>query len=73
LTGRPDATADDGVAWLRALVDDLRIPPLRTYGLGESDVDALVEQASRASSMKANPIVLTDEELRDVMVAVLGF
>lgn len=73
LTGRADARAEDGVAWLRALVEELRIPPLRTYGLGEADVDALVEQASRASSMKANPIALTGEELRRVIVQVLGF
>lgn len=73
LTGRHDATAEDGVAWLRTLVEELRIPPLRTYGLGESDVDTLVEQASRASSMKANPIALTGEELRRVIVQVLGF
>jgi alcohol dehydrogenase class IV len=73
LTGRPDARAEDGVAWLRALVEELQIPPLRTYGLDEADVDALVDQASRASSMKANPIALTDEELREVLVRVLGF
>jgi alcohol dehydrogenase class IV len=73
VTGRHDATAEDGVAWLRALVEELEIPPLRTYGLGEADIDTLVEQASRASSMKANPIVLTEEELRGVIVQVLGF
>jgi alcohol dehydrogenase class IV len=69
LTGRHDATAEDGVAWLRALVEELRIPPLRSYGVGDADIDTLVEQASRASSMKANPIVLTPAELRAILVA----
>jgi alcohol dehydrogenase class IV len=73
LTGRSDARAEDGVAWLRALVEELQIPPLRTYGLGEADIDTLIDQASRASSMKANPIALTEGELRGVIVQVLGF
>lgn len=67
LTERSDATAGDGVAWLRTLVEELHIPPLRTYGVSEGDIDALVEQAQRASSMKANSIVLTAGELREVL------
>jgi alcohol dehydrogenase class IV len=67
LTGRSDATAADAVDWLRALVTELNIPPLTAYGLGVADVDILVEQAQRASSMKANPIVLTAGELREVL------
>jgi alcohol dehydrogenase class IV len=72
LTGRGDATAGDAVAWLRALVADLDIPPLAAYGLGAADVDILVEQAQRASSMKANPIVLTAGELRGVLETALA-
>jgi alcohol dehydrogenase class IV len=67
LTGRSDATAADGVDWLRALVAELHIPSLGTYGLGPDDVEVLVEQAQRASSMKANSIVLTPAELRGVL------
>jgi alcohol dehydrogenase class IV len=67
LTGRGDATAADVVDWLRALIVELDIPSLATYGLGAEDVDILVEQAQRASSMKANPIVLTAGELREVL------
>jgi alcohol dehydrogenase class IV len=67
LTGRSDATAADGVDWLRALVAELHIPSLGTYGLGPDDVEVLVEQAQRASSMKANSIVLMPAELRGVL------
>jgi alcohol dehydrogenase class IV len=67
LTGRDDARASDGVEWIRGLVADLSIPSLDTYGLGSADVDVLVEQAQRASSMKANSIVLTAGELREVL------
>jgi alcohol dehydrogenase class IV len=67
LTGRPHATADDGVAWIAALCRKLEIPPLRTYGVAPSDLAILVEKAAQASSMKGNPIVLTEEELREIV------
>jgi alcohol dehydrogenase class IV len=71
LTGRPEATAAEGVVWLRDLARDLRVPPLGTYGVGVSDVDDLVEQAMRASSMKANPIALPAARLRAVLHAAI--
>jgi alcohol dehydrogenase class IV len=71
LTGEPHATADDGVAALRTLVSDLAIRPLRTYGIADSDLAAVADQASRASSMKANPIALSDATLREVLAAAL--
>lgn len=63
LTGRSDATADAGVEWVRKLVADLPVPKLGAYGIREEHVADLVAKAANASSMKANPIVLTPEEL----------
>jgi alcohol dehydrogenase class IV len=67
VTGRPGAAADDGVSWVAALCRRLEIPGLRAYGFTEADIPGLVEDAARASSMKANPIVLTGEELREIL------
>jgi alcohol dehydrogenase class IV len=67
LTGRTDARAEDGAAWLRALVDDLEIPKLAVYGVTDEDIGRVVEKARKASSMKGNPIELTDEELGEVL------
>ena len=67
LTGNEKATADDGVEWVRKLVSDLHIPLLRAYGLKPADAGDVVEKATKASSMKANPIVLTREELAEVL------
>ncbi|MCL6510349.1 MAG: iron-containing alcohol dehydrogenase [Anaerolineae bacterium] len=67
LTGRPNATAQDGVQWLAELSEWLKIPPLSAYGLTDDDVPALVERAARASSMQANPIPLTDEEMMEIL------
>jgi alcohol dehydrogenase class IV len=71
VTGRPEAEAEDGVAWVRALVRDLRIPGLSRWGVGEDDVAALVAKARAASSMRANPVVLEDEEIAAVVRASL--
>lgn len=71
LTGDAAATADDGVQWVRHLVRELGIPPLRHYGIGPGQAAALVADASKASSMKANPLPLTEAELHAVLADAL--
>jgi alcohol dehydrogenase class IV len=67
LTGNPRATAEDAVQWTAEICRQLAIPPLRTYGVRPEDFAVLVEKAAKASSMKANPIVLTREELTEII------
>ncbi|MGA3283648.1 MAG: iron-containing alcohol dehydrogenase [Verrucomicrobiota bacterium] len=67
LTGNGQAAADDGVAWVRKLVDDVQIPQLGSYGIRNEHVAGLVEKSTQASSMKANPIALSREELADTL------
>jgi len=71
LTGRPDAAPEDAAEWLRELVGQLGIPPLGAYGIGPEHVAGLVEKAARASSMKANPLPLTSEELANMLSRAL--
>jgi alcohol dehydrogenase class IV len=71
LTGNGAAKADDAAPWLRALVDELEVPPLGRYGVTREAIAALVVKAQRASSMAGNPIVLTSEELRVTLEAAL--
>jgi alcohol dehydrogenase class IV len=66
LTGRPDATPEDAVSWIGKLCQKLAVPNLRHYGLDQGQIPELVEKAARASSMKANPIQLTSEELTGI-------
>jgi alcohol dehydrogenase class IV len=63
LTGRSEASADDGIEWVRALCVELNVPPLRAWGITAADLPGVVEKAARASSMQANPLPLTGEEL----------
>jgi alcohol dehydrogenase class IV len=71
LTGKPEGIAEEGVEWVRELCAELQIPPLSSYGIQEQDVPTLVEEASRASSTKSNPITLTMAELREVLTSAL--
>ena len=71
LTGQATAAADDGLAWIAALVRDLQIPPLGSYGLRREDLGEVVTKAMNASSMKANPITLTAVELAETLRAAL--
>ena len=71
-------TSDPRFAELKAMTGDLAafvaqfdLPPLSAYGLTPDDVPALVAQAKQASSMKANPVTLTDDELADVLTRAL--
>ena len=48
----------------------LRLPRLRAFGIRESDIPAIVADA-RGSSMRTNPVVLTDEEISGILAATL--
>ncbi len=71
LTGDFDATAEDGVAWIGALCATLGVPGLATYGVVEADFSEIINKTQRSSSMKGNPIKLTDEELAGILAQAL--
>ena len=72
VTGKPDATIEEGLDWVAALCRALDVSPLARYGMRESDIGALVSKARVASSMKGNPIALTDAELSEIATRALG-
>ena len=53
--------------YLRTLSQELALPRLGTLGVAPSDFDRIVEGAKGASSMKTNPIVLSDGEIRTIL------
>ncbi len=71
LTGDSKAKADDGVKWVRALVADLKVPRLGSFGVQREHFPDLVAKSANASSMKANPIMLTPEELAEILEQAL--
>jgi len=73
LAGLPDGTPDDLahdalVETLSAWSTRLGVPGLATYGIGEPELPAIIADA-RGSSMRTNPVVLTDDELATILRA----
>jgi alcohol dehydrogenase class IV len=71
LTGEPDASPEDAIAWLQRLTTALAIPGLATYGLDNAEIAAVVAAAQRASSMRANPVELSDAEVTEIVTTSL--
>jgi alcohol dehydrogenase class IV len=71
LTGRPDASTEDAIAWLDELTAALSIPGLASYGLAQADIDAVVAAAQKASSMRGNPIELSNAEVSEIVTRSL--
>jgi alcohol dehydrogenase class IV len=67
LTGRAEATPEEGAWWVRDLGEALSIPRLSAHGLTSADLETAVTKARRASSMRGNPIELTDDELHHIL------
>jgi alcohol dehydrogenase class IV len=67
LAGRVDAAAADGVAWVEELAATLAIPRLAAYGISAADMPEIVAKSQQASSMRANPIQLTSDELTGIL------
>jgi alcohol dehydrogenase class IV len=61
-----DVQAEDGIAFVSQLARSLEIRGLGAHGMTAADIPSLVEGAKRASSMKGNPLPLTDAELTEI-------
>ena len=71
LTGKDDVTIASAIKWLEWLLEALKIPYLRSYGITGSDIPILVANTAAASSTKANPIKLNENELTRILVEAL--
>lgn len=67
ITGNPKASSIDFINWLSELYDNFKIPKLSEMGLKEEHVDELLKKSKKASSMKGNPVQLTDDELKGII------
>jgi alcohol dehydrogenase class IV len=63
---------DACVAFTRELVRELNLPPLGNFGLGPQHIPEMVALARKTSSMKYNPVVLSDEALSSALAAAIG-
>ncbi|HEY5785870.1 MAG TPA: iron-containing alcohol dehydrogenase [Microlunatus sp.] len=71
LTGSVDAEPEDVAIWLSDLAAALEIPGLADHGLSDADATDVVAATQRASSMRGNPIELTDNEVGEILTRAL--
>ncbi|WP_028709428.1 iron-containing alcohol dehydrogenase [Propionicicella superfundia] len=67
LTGDPAAKPADGIAWIAETVSLLGVRTLSRLGLTAEQIPDAVKQGLAASSMKGNPIVLTEAEVTRIV------
>ncbi len=70
-SGYADAPDYAIVEWIAYLNDVLAISPLGAYGIRREDFPEIVEKSAKSSSMKGNPIVLTNDELLEILEKAL--
>lgn len=62
----------DGCARFTAkLARELNIPPLKQFGISRNDIPEMIFLARKASSMRYNPVVLSDESLAQALNAAI--
>jgi alcohol dehydrogenase class IV len=71
LTGRPDASVGDGLAWIRQTLALLAVPGLAAFGLTPAHAGGIAAKALTSSSMQGNPVPLSQGDLEAVVLAAL--
>jgi len=67
LTNNKNAQAEQAIEWNRNLRKTMQIPSLKKLGLERKDIPIAAAKSRKSSSMKGNPIELTDEELAEIL------
>ena len=71
LTGKPGASVEDGLAWIGETLTLLGVPGLAAFGLGPGQADDIAAKAAASSSMQGNPVPLSHDELKAVVLQAL--
>ena len=61
-----------GAERMRELCELLNVPKLSVFGVTRAAIPGLVARAQRTSSMKANPVTLSDGDLAEVLEHAIG-
>ena len=67
VTGVENATIEEGVEWIASLRENLEIPRLSELGIKKPQFPAIIEKSKNSSSMKGNPIQLTEKEMVKIL------
>lgn len=67
LTGSDSAAPERAIAWIRSTCEKLNIPRLSDLDIPQADFPEIVRKALGSSSMKGNPLELSERELLDIL------
>jgi alcohol dehydrogenase class IV len=65
-------TRDAGIKFVRELCLRLKVPSLRDFGLKLEDLPEIANQSAKSSSMRANPVSFSQDELVGILTSALG-
>ena len=71
LTGKSAASIDDGIAWIRETLTLLAVPGLAAFGIRPQHAEDIAAKAIRSSSMQANPVALSADDLQAILLQAL--
>ncbi len=71
LTGTPAASIADGLAWIRETLVLLAVPGLAAFGFGAGHADEVAAKALTSSSMQGNPVTLSHDDLKAILLQAL--
>ena len=67
LTNNQNASIEDGIDFVFDLVKHCQIPSLASFNIPAADDAIIIEKAKNSSSMKGNPIMLTEVQLQSIL------
>ena len=67
VTGKENATINEGVEWLSSLCENMEIPRLSELGIKKEHFPEIIKKSRKSSSMKGNPIQLTEQETEKIL------
>jgi alcohol dehydrogenase class IV len=67
LTGTSAASPQSAIQWIRDLCKKLEIKGLSSLGVKMEDFDSIVQKAVVSSSMKKNPVILSEDALHRIL------
>jgi alcohol dehydrogenase class IV len=67
VTGKDNALIRDAAEWFHELGIKLKIQSLKSFGIQRSDFPSIIEKSKNSSSMKGNPVQLSDADLSRIL------
>jgi alcohol dehydrogenase class IV len=67
VTNKEKATPEDLIKWIDEIYEKLKMSHLSEVKSKKEQIKEIIDNAKKTSSMKSNPIELTDDELREII------